>query len=124
MGCFSNSPPAAPSYGATTANTLQSQIDLAPQQYQAEANPAYGQPAYAALALQNLNTLLSGQQAGQQQYQQNITVDKSGWYNPTTGQFLSPGQATPAKKGFLSHLPGFDRMPQPPGVGNIPGISN
>lgn len=57
MGCFAPDQPADRNYGQETRDTLQAQIDLAPQLYQAESTY---QPQYANLTLQNLNTLLNG----------------------------------------------------------------
>jgi hypothetical protein len=59
-GAFSPGAPAQGNYGAETAQALQAQIQEAPQLYQAQANPSYGEPAYAALNLTNLSTLLNG----------------------------------------------------------------
>lgn len=57
MGCFSPDAPEARNYGQETRDTLQAQIDLAPQLYQTEAQ---FQPQYTQLALSNLNALLNG----------------------------------------------------------------
>jgi len=57
MGCFSPDAPDARNYGQETRDTLQAQIDLAPQLYASEAQY---QPMYSELALRNLNTLLNG----------------------------------------------------------------
>ena len=54
---FSSDPPPAPNYGEVTRDTLQAQIDLAPDLYASEAEY---QPKYGALALSNLNKLLLG----------------------------------------------------------------
>lgn len=50
-------PPPQPNYGQETRDTLQAQVDLAPQLYQ--ANATY-EPQYANLSLGNLNTILNG----------------------------------------------------------------
>lgn len=54
---FSSDPPPAPNYGQVTRDTLQAQIDLAPQLYASEAEY---QPKYGDLAASNLNKLLQG----------------------------------------------------------------
>ena len=41
--------PQQPSYGESMRESLQAQVDLAPQLYQAEASQQYGRPAYAQL---------------------------------------------------------------------------
>jgi hypothetical protein len=57
QGCFSPDAPADRNYAKESRETLQAQIDLAPQLYEAESTY---QPQYAQLTLQNLNTLLQG----------------------------------------------------------------
>jgi hypothetical protein len=62
-------------YGQETRDTLQAQIDLAPQVFQAESSAQYGQPAYANLANQTMQTALmggGGQLGMLGQYEQNI----------------------------------------------------
>lgn len=101
MGCFSPDPPKQPNYGEVTRDTLQAQVDLAPQQYAAEANPNYGQPAYANLNLAVLNRLLNGTTAGTENYTTPSKAGQAGWY-AADGSFLSPGQLvspTPAGEG-------------------------
>lgn len=88
MGCFSNSAPAQPNYGQVTRDTLQAQVDLAPQQYASEA--AY-QPLYANLSLGDLNTFLNGTPGGQQSYTTTTPAGQTGWYD-ASGKFLSPGE--------------------------------
>jgi hypothetical protein len=55
---------AAPSrnYAQETKDNLQAQIDLAPSLYGAEANEAYGQPAYTRLGLRTLEQAMMGGQ--------------------------------------------------------------
>lgn len=57
MGCFAPDAPPPRDYGAETRDTLQAQIDLAPQLYASEAEY---QPQYVDLALSNLNRMLQG----------------------------------------------------------------
>ena len=57
MGCFAPDAPEPRNYGQETRDTLQAQIDLAPDLYRTEAQ---FQPQYSQLALQNLNTILNG----------------------------------------------------------------
>ena len=59
MGCFSTNIQAAPQrdYAQETKDTLQTQINLAPQLYASEAQY---QPLYTQLALQNANMALNG----------------------------------------------------------------
>lgn len=52
--------PAARDYAKETRDTLQAQIDLAPQFYEAEASEAYGQPAYTRLGLRTLEDAMTG----------------------------------------------------------------
>lgn len=61
-------PAPAPDYSKITADTLRSQIELAPQLFAAEASPLYGQAAYANLQNQVNNILLSGQFEQMAQY--------------------------------------------------------
>jgi hypothetical protein len=61
-------PVAPPDYSKVTAETLKSQIALAPQLFAAEASPTYGQAAYANLQNQVNNILLSGQMQQMAQY--------------------------------------------------------
>lgn len=84
MGCFSADAPPTPNYGQITRDTLQAQVDLAPDQYASEATY---QPLYTDLALNNLNSLLNGTQGGTEQYQTSRQVDRDGWYNEG-GQYL------------------------------------
>lgn len=84
---LSPSPPPAPNYGQITRDTLQAQVDLAPQQFAVEQQY---QPQYSALELQNLNTLLNGTPGGVANYNASTKAGQSGWYD-ASGQFLSPG---------------------------------
>ena len=54
-------PVQAPQYNESMADVLNAQINLAPQLFAAEANPLYGQTAYANLQNQVNDILLSGQ---------------------------------------------------------------
>lgn len=59
-GAFS---PGAPQQGNVQdeqTQALQAQINLAPKLFQSQSNTTYGEPAYAQLNLQNLNTILNG----------------------------------------------------------------
>lgn len=58
MGSVKSPPPR--DYAKETRDTLQAQIDLAPDLYAAEANPEYGRPAYAQLDLQVLRDVMQG----------------------------------------------------------------
>ena len=49
-------------YGKETRDTLQAQIDLAPDLYRAESSDEYGQPAYTRLGLESLEQALLGGQ--------------------------------------------------------------
>lgn len=60
MGCFSPDPPPARNLYQESADTLQAQVDLAPDLYAAEAE--YG-PKYNALTMQNLESMLLGSPA-------------------------------------------------------------
>jgi hypothetical protein len=91
MGCFSPDIPAAPSASQTMRETLQAQVDLAPQLYASEANPTYGQPAYVNLELANLGKLLNGSPGGTTSYTTPGTASQTGWYDKT-GNFVSPGE--------------------------------
>lgn len=112
MGCFSPKAPRPPNYGQITRDTLQAQVDLAPQQYASEATY---QPLYLDLALSNLNSLLYGTQGGEEQYQQNITADKAGWYDASGNflgadryQYMTPGTTAPTTRaglgGFVNQI--------------------
>jgi len=62
MAWFSTSvqTPSPRDYGQETRDTLQAQVDLAPQLFAAEASEAYGQPAYTQLGLRTLRGSLEG----------------------------------------------------------------
>ena len=75
MGSTKVAAPPARNYYQETADTMQAQVDLAPQVFAAESSAEYGQPAYADLALQTLNRGLMGDGNNQgmlAQYEQNI----------------------------------------------------
>lgn len=57
MGCFSPDVPSPPNYGEVTRDTLQAQIDLAPDQLLAEQQT---QPGYNLLNLQSLEQTMLG----------------------------------------------------------------
>jgi len=87
MGCFAPDPPDPVNYGQQTRDTLQAQIDLAPQLYASEAQY---QPLYGNLALSNLNKILMGSAGGQENYTTTSRAGQAGWYG-ADGTFLSPG---------------------------------
>ena len=62
MGGTEYNYPQQPSYGESMRESLQAQVDLAPQLYQAEASGAYGRPAYAQLETDILRNTLLGQE--------------------------------------------------------------
>lgn len=86
-----------------TGDTLQAQVNLAPAQYQAEAQ---FQPLYSNLELANLNTLLTGTNgSGPTNYDVTKTATRNGWYDDkgllvSTGGFMTapPPGATYHKK--------------------------
>jgi hypothetical protein len=108
MGCFSPKAPPPPNYGQITRDTLQAQVDLAPQQYASEATY---QPLYTDLALSNLNSLLYGTPGGQETYQQTITADRAGWYGPD-GQYLGSDR-------YQYYTPGSQAPQRAPGLGGL-----
>ena len=59
MGTKVEAPPPR-DYGRETRDTLEAQIDLAPDLYEAEASDEYGQPAYTELGLKTLGRALFG----------------------------------------------------------------
>jgi hypothetical protein len=60
MGSTKVAAPAPRDYARETRDTLQAQIDLAPQLYAAESSEAYGQPAYTRLGLRTLEQAMLG----------------------------------------------------------------
>lgn len=60
MGLYAPDAPEPRDYGEETRDTLEAQIDLAPDLYEAEANPDYGRAAYAELDMQILRDTLMG----------------------------------------------------------------
>ena len=62
MGGTDYNYPQQPSYGESMRESLQAQVDLAPQLYQAEASQQYGRPAYAQLETDILRNTLLGQE--------------------------------------------------------------
>ena len=75
MGSTKVAAPAPRNYAQETRDTLQAQIDLAPDLYSAEANEAYGQPAYTQLGLRTLQQAMlggGGQQGLLDMYANNI----------------------------------------------------
>ena len=60
MGLYAPDAPAPRDYGQETRDTLQAQIDLAPDIYASEANPEYGRSAFAQLDLQVLKDVMPG----------------------------------------------------------------
>lgn len=59
--------PQQPSYGESMRESLQAQIDLAPQLYGSEASQQYGRPAYAQLETDILRDTLLGQKRWEEQ---------------------------------------------------------
>ena len=62
MGGTEYNYPQQPSYGESMRESLQAQVDLAPELYQAEASQQYGRPAYAQLETDILRNTLLGQE--------------------------------------------------------------
>ena len=60
MGMYSAKAPPDRDYAKETRESLQAQIDLAPDLYAAEANPDYGRAAYAQLDLDILRDVMTG----------------------------------------------------------------
>ena len=60
MGMYSPDTPPPRDYGQETRDALQAQIDLAPDLYEAEANPNYGRAAFAQLDLDVLRQVMEG----------------------------------------------------------------
>jgi len=60
MGMYSADAPPPRDYAQETRDTLQAQIDLAPELFAAEASQEYGRPAEARLNLQVLRDLMRG----------------------------------------------------------------
>ena len=52
-------------YAQETRDTLQAQVDLAPQLYGAESSEEYGQPAYTTLGLRTLARAMTGRGTGE-----------------------------------------------------------
>lgn len=112
--------PPSPKYAKIAQQTLQGQISMAPAQYSAEANPDYGQPAYAGLQLQNLMTLLNGTPAGTQSVTSQAQAGVKGWYGPD-GAFLGndktaqpvPGAQWAKAGGFYNTTTSQDRAAMP-----------
>lgn len=88
MGCFAPDAPKPVNYGQQTRDTLQAQIDLAPQQFASEQQ---FQPGYTNLALQQLNSLLNGSAGGTQSINYSNPVSKAGWYD-ANGNFVGGDQ--------------------------------
>ena len=65
MGSTKVAAPTPRDYAQETRDNLQTQIDLAPDLYSAEASEAYGQPAYTRLGLRTLEQAMLGSE-GQQ----------------------------------------------------------
>jgi len=62
MGMYSADAPPPRDYAKETRDTLQAQIDLAPELYAAEASQEYGRPAEARLNLEILRDVMRGSQ--------------------------------------------------------------
>lgn len=60
MGMYSADAPRARDYGQETRDTLEAQIDLAPDLYAAEASDKFGRGAYAQLDFQILKDIMQG----------------------------------------------------------------
>jgi len=60
MGMYAPDPPKPRDYAQETRDTLQAQIDLAPDFYAAESSQEYGRPAYARLDLDVLRETMLG----------------------------------------------------------------
>ena len=60
MGMYAPDMPEPRSYAKEMGDTLQTQIDLAPDKYAAEASDEYGRPAYAQLDLRVLRETMMG----------------------------------------------------------------
>jgi len=62
MGLYSADAPPPRDYAKETRDTLQAQVDLAPELYAAEASQEYGRPAEARLNLEILRDVMRGSQ--------------------------------------------------------------
>src|SRR6056300_565715 len=60
MGMYSADAPPPRDYAKETRDTLEAQIELAPDLYAAEASQEYGRPAYAQLDLAVLRDVMKG----------------------------------------------------------------
>jgi len=60
MGMYSPDAPEPRNYAQETRDTLQTQIDLAPDKFAAEVSDEYGRPAYAQLDLRVLREVMMG----------------------------------------------------------------
>jgi len=79
MGGTTVEAPPPRNYGQETRDTLQAQIDLAPQIYEAEAKY---RPLYTRLDMSQLEQALLGSPSGTRTTQRQVTdVSPAGWYN-------------------------------------------
>lgn len=65
MGMYSADAPPPRDYAKETRDTLEAQIELAPDLYAAEASQEYGRPAYAQLDLEILRDVMKGKDGEQ-----------------------------------------------------------
>ena len=84
--------PSPPSASTTARETLQAQVEYAPQVY--AMNQQYS-PLYTGLTLNNLSSFLNGTPGGTLNTPTQVTAGQSGWYDPS-GNFVSGGTARPA----------------------------
>ena len=122
FGCFAPTGPPPVNYGQQTRDTLQAQVDLAPQLY---ANEARYQPQYSDLMLRNLNQMLQGAPAGTQTVSSPATASQTGWYSPT-GEFINAGSrrefTLPGRNGNPAYSFAYGRSNQqgaPPSPGAV-----
>ena len=104
--------PPAPDYGKISRENLLAQIELAPQLFAAEANPLYGQAAYANLQNQINQILASGQMQQLAQFYPQIAEIEADYLNRTRAneiaQLQSPEVGLSATQQAFNQLtPGY-----------------
>jgi len=104
--------PPAPDYGKISRENLLAQIELAPKLFAAEANPLYGQAAYANLQNQINQILASGQMQQLAQFYPQIAEIEADYLNRTRAneiaQLQSPEVGLSATQQAFNQLtPGY-----------------
>jgi hypothetical protein len=98
----------APDYSKVSRETLQSQIDLAPQLFAAEASPYFGQAAYANLQNQVNNILLAGQMRQLSQFYPQIANIETDYQTRLRQGEL--GQITSPELGLAAYQQAFNQL--------------